>query len=211
MSTDHDRVSAGRPQGRRPGASSSRQTILDAARSRFARDGYAGSTIRKIADDAAVDASLVMQFFGTKEQLFAAVMSITPGALARMAEAFDGPTDTLGERVTRAYLGVWEGDPRDSEPLLAMLRAAISNEQASAQVREFVQERLLDARGSRLNNDTDMTLRAGIAASMLVGVIVGRRIVQVPALVNEDLEALIARIAPGIHAILTAQPELRQR
>ncbi len=35
--------------------------------------------------------------------------------------------------MTRAFLAVWEGDPRDSEPLLAMLRGAIANEQAATQ------------------------------------------------------------------------------
>ena len=33
----------------------------------------------------------------------------------------------------RAHLEVWEGIPEDSEPMMAMLRAAITNEQAGAQ------------------------------------------------------------------------------
>jgi AcrR family transcriptional regulator len=206
MSTDTGHPAPARPQGRRPGASTTRKLILDAARTLFAKDGYAGTTIRRIAEDAGVDASLVMQFFGSKEQLFGAVMSITPNALSQMANAFDGPVESLGERVTRAYLGVWEGDPEDSEPLVALLRAAVSNEQASEQVREFIQARLLESGDSQIV-DPDLVVRAGVASAMLVGVIVGRRIVQVPALVNEDLEALIARIAPAMQLILTHPPD----
>ena len=71
-----------------------------------------------------------MQFFGSKEELFAAVMSISPDALARLRTAFEGPDEHLGERVVRAFLDVWEGAPQDSEPLMAILRGAIGNEQA---------------------------------------------------------------------------------
>ncbi|WP_407542590.1 TetR family transcriptional regulator (plasmid) [Deinococcus radiomollis] len=192
-------------RGRRPGAGNSRQTILDAARARFAEDGYA-TTIRKIAADAGVNPALVMQFFRSKEDLFAAVMSISPGALSRIDQAFDGPEHGLGERVTRAHLTLWESDPQDSEALLAMLRAAVSTPQAAEQLREFIQARLLKQLGLRLHTDHDATVRAGLAASMLMGVIVGRRIVQVPALAAEDLESVIRMVAPGIQMVLTSRP-----
>lgn len=194
-------------RGRRPGASTTRQAILDAARARFAADGYAGTTIRRIAADAGVDASLVMQFFRSKDDLFGAVMSITPEALARLGSAFEGPDEHLGERVVRAFLGVWEGDARDSEPLMAMLRGAIVNEQAGEQLREFIQARLLDGTRSRPGDPDEAALRAGLASSMLVGIVVGRRIVGVPILAGADSETLIERIAPAIHNILTAAQE----
>jgi AcrR family transcriptional regulator len=191
------------PKGRRPGTSTTRQAILDAARARFAQDGYASATIRKIAADAGVDASLVIQFFGTKDDLFAAAMSISPEALARITSAFDGPEDTVGERVTRAFLDVWEGEPQDSEPLLAMLRGAISHEDAAAQMRDFIQARIAKGVSMRRDGDDDALLRVGLAASTLIGVIVGRRIVGVPALTNQDTESLIAVLAPAVQTILS--------
>src|SRR5271155_1399356 len=112
-------------RGRRPGTSTTRQTILDAARARFASDGFAATTIRRVAADAGVNASLVMQFFRSKDELFAAVMSISPEALGRFSTAFEGPDEHLGERVVGAFLDAWEGT--DSEPLMAMLRGAIAN------------------------------------------------------------------------------------
>jgi AcrR family transcriptional regulator len=192
-------------RGRRPGTSTTRQAILDAARARFACDGFAATTIRRVAADAGVDASLVMQFFGSKEELFAAVMSISPDALARLRTAFEGPDEHLGERVVRAFLDVWEGAPQDSEPLMAMLRGAIGNEQAGAQLREFIQARLLGGVGSD-GVDDDAVIRAGLASSMLVGIVVGRRIVGVPTLVDVDLETLVALVAPAVQSVLA--PEL---
>jgi AcrR family transcriptional regulator len=191
-------------RGRRPGASTSRQTILDAARARFACDGFAATTIRVIAADAGVDASLVMQYFRSKNELFAAVMSISPDALARLRTAFDGADDHLGERVVRAYLSVWEGAPEDSEPLMAMLRGAIVNEQAAAQLREFIQARLLDGITSRPADHHDAALRAGLASSMLVGIVLSRRIVGVPILANVDTETLVALVAPAVQSVLAS-------
>ena len=207
MSKDENSAVPSPRRGRRPGTSRTRQAILDAARARFAEDGYEAATIRKIAADARVDAALVMQFYRSKDELFGAVMSISPEALTRIAQAFDGPEHALGERVTRTILTLWEGDPQDSEPLLAMLRAAISNPQAAAQLREFIQARLLEQISSRLRNDHDATVRSGLASAMLMGIIVGRRIVQVPALVEEELETVIQMVAPAVQTILTARTE----
>lgn len=193
-----------RRRGRRPGVSTSRQAILDAARARFARDGYVATTIRQVAADAGVDAALVMQFFRSKDELFAAVMSVSPDTLARLAGAFDGADDHLGERVVRAFLDVWEGAAQDSQPLMAMLRGAVVNEQANTQLREFIQARLLNAVGSRAS-DADAVLRAGLASSMLVGLVVGRRIVGVPTLVDADTETLVAFVAPAIQNILAPE------
>jgi AcrR family transcriptional regulator len=190
-------------RGRRLGESGSKQAILAAARTRFADDGYAATTIRRVAADAGVNAALVMQFFRSKEELFAAVMSIPSSALSQIANAFDGPSQTLGERVTRALLGLWEGPPEESEPLLAMLRAAISNEHASLQLRDFVQKRLLETIGPKLGNHPDSTIRAGLASAMLVGVIFGRRMLQIPALADEAQERVIRLIGPAIQIMLT--------
>ncbi|HEX5253181.1 MAG TPA: TetR family transcriptional regulator [Mycobacterium sp.] len=190
-------------RGRRPGVSRTRRTILDAARARFASDGFAATTIRQVAADAEVDASLVMQFFRSKDQLFGEVMSISPDTLARLSAAFEGPDDSLGERVVRAFLDVWEGNPHESDPLVAMLRGAIVNEHARAQLREFIQARLLD--GARSRAIDDAVLRAGLASSMLVGLIVGRRIVGVPALAHADRDKLVALAAPAIQSVLTSK------
>src|SRR5205823_8857187 len=58
--------------GRRPGAGATRERILAAARSHFARDGYEGATIRGIAAAAKVDPKLVLHYFESQEGGFIA-------------------------------------------------------------------------------------------------------------------------------------------
>jgi AcrR family transcriptional regulator len=183
------------------GPAATRTAILDAARVRFATDGFTSSTIRKIAADAGVDPSLVMQYFGSKDDLFASVMDLGPNTMSRISDAFTGPDDSIGERVTRAFLEVWDGDPVVSQPLQALLRAAIGNAEATVQLRGLIQKRVIDDLSPGLR-DGDMATRIEIASSMLVGIVVGRQLVKIEALVQQDREALIAYIAPGIQAIL---------
>ena len=53
-------------------ADQTKAVILAAARERFAESGYEAATIRAIAADANIDPSMVMRYFGNKDQLFAA-------------------------------------------------------------------------------------------------------------------------------------------
>lgn len=186
--------------GRRAGSASTRATVLAAATARFAQDGYTATTIRGIAVDAGVDPSQVMQFFGSKDELFAAVMAIPPSALRRFDAAFDGPQAHLGERVVRAFLEAWEQEPAESKPLMAMLRSAVDNEGANTRLRDFIQARLMH--NSDQSDGEERALRAGLAAAMLVGVITSRQIVKVPAVRGADHATVIATVGPAIQTIL---------
>jgi AcrR family transcriptional regulator len=203
-------IALGSDTARAVGPTVTRNAILDAARVRFATDGFTSSTIRKIAADAGVDPSLVMQYFGSKDELFASVMDLGPNTMSRISDAFTGPHDSIGERVTRAFLEVWDGDPLVSQPLQALLRAAIGNAQATVQLRGLIQKRVIDDLSPPLR-DGDMAIRIEIASSMLVGIVVGRQLVKIEALVQQDREALIAYIAPGIQAILGPGPPASSR
>lgn len=197
MTSDDKTVTPGR-RGRRPGPSTTRGVVLDAARARFASDGFTATTIRLIATDAGVDASQVMQFYRSKDELFAAVLAIPPAALERFDTAFEGPDEHLGERVVRAFLTAWQGAPAESEPLMAMLRGAIVNDSASERLSDFIESRLL--RGS--HGRPDAALRAGLAAAMLVGIVTGRQVIAVPTLVAVSTEELVAVVGPAIQQIL---------
>ncbi len=79
MSDKRRRSSTRTPRtGRRPGESSSRQDILDAAQRLFAARGYQGATMRAIAAEAGVDAALIVHFFGNKRALLAEAAPPTP-------------------------------------------------------------------------------------------------------------------------------------
>ncbi|MES3001843.1 MAG: TetR family transcriptional regulator [Pseudomonadota bacterium] len=191
-------------RGRRPGPGSTRQAVLDAARARFASDGFVATTIRLIAADAQVDVSQVMQFFKSKDELFAAVMAVPASALQRFNTLYEGPDEHLGERVVRAFLTAWEGVPEESEPLMATLRGAIVNDQARGQLRDFIQARL--QAGTVERHASDAALRAGLATSLLMGMVLCRRVIGVPVLVAVEPEELVALISPAIQTILVPQP-----
>lgn len=174
--------------------------MLAAASARFASDGYAATTIRRIATDAGVDPSQVMQFFGSKDALFAAVMAVPASALTRFDTAFEGPSEHLGERVVRAFLEAWEAPGEKSEPLMAMLRGAVVSEEANTQLRDFIQARL--EHGAGVVDHDDRALRAGLAAAMLVGIITSRRIIGVPTLVAADHDLIVATVGPAIQSVL---------
>ena len=70
------------PRPRRRDAASTRQLLLDAARRRFARDGYAATTVRDIADDAGVNVALISRYFDSKEGLFEACLAAAVDELA---------------------------------------------------------------------------------------------------------------------------------
>lgn len=194
-----------RRPGRRIGSGNSRQAVLEAARGCFARDGFSATTMRRVATDAGVDVSMVMQFFGSKDGLFAAALDIPASALAKLGQVFQGAGEQLGERVVRAFLEAWEGEPQEAEPLMAMLRNAMVNEQARLHLRDYIASRL--ALGGHENLGPDARLRAGLALSMLVGIVTGRQIIGVPVLAQADRETLVEMVAPAIQqTLLPAQP-----
>lgn len=207
--TAQENKASGRRRGRPPGTESTRKTVLEAARRRFAADGFTATTIRAIAADANVDASQVMQFFRSKDELFAAVMSVPPTVLALFDTAFEGPDEHLGERVVRAYLQAWEGSPEESEPLMAMLRGAIVNENASTQLADFIQSRLVHGSCGRAAAESEAALRAGLASAMLVGLVTSRRIIGVPLLTGADTEVIVRIVAPVIQEILAPRDSRR--
>ena len=63
-------------RGRRPAGSGTREAILAAASRAFAEQGYPRTTLRGIARDAGVDTRLVTHYFGSKQDLFVAVVEL---------------------------------------------------------------------------------------------------------------------------------------
>ena len=64
-----------KPRSARPrDAAATKATILECAVREFAERGYDGARIERIVDAAGVNVSLAYQYFGSKEQMFIAVM-----------------------------------------------------------------------------------------------------------------------------------------
>src|SRR5205809_2273376 len=153
--------------GRRPGPTTSREAILEAARRQFAEAGYELTSIRSIATDAGVNAALVVHFFGSKEQLFRAAVAwpFDPAELG--PRILDRGPAGLGERVARTFFTVWD-DPETGPQLLALLRSAMTNENFARLLREFVVTQLFQPMMDVVEG-SDRALREELAAAHLLG------------------------------------------
>ncbi|GAA4794780.1 TetR family transcriptional regulator [Actinomycetospora chlora] len=192
---------AGR-RGRRPGDSGTRAAILDAARARFAGEGFRGATVRAIAGDAGVDPALVMHYFGTKQALFVAAMEF-PLDPAQVVPHLVGPgIDGLGERLVRFLIGVID-ELGEANPMLGLVRSAVSHPDAARMMREFLGEAILDRVAAAIEADRPR-LRADLCASQIVGILVARQILALPELAAADRELLIGVYGATIQRYLTA-------
>ncbi len=182
--------------------------MLSAAKTRFARDGYEKTTLRAIADDARVDASMVLYLFGSKEQLFRESLRlvIDPDVLVAALTGDDGDGADIGTRMVRTYLGVWEA-PDSAETMRAMLASATSNTDAHAAFREFMQGYVLTAVSGVLGGGGQARLRAMLAASSLVGTAMLRYVIEVPPLSELAAEDVVRLVAPTVTRYLTADAD----
>jgi AcrR family transcriptional regulator len=194
-------VSAAARPGRRPGTSGSREDILTAARAAFARDGYAGTSVRAIARDAAVDQSLVHHFFGTKEKLLLAAVAFPVDPALALPLLLAGDRASLGQRLAACYVGLLE-EPATRAPAVALLQAATTNEQAARLLRTFITEQVIGRLVAALDVP-DGALRATLVGSQLVGMAVVRYVVCVEPLASAPPETVVAALAPTLQRYLT--------
>lgn len=185
--------------GRRPGQSQTREHILAAARELFAERGYAGATVRAIAAQAGVNPAMLRHFFGTKQGVFVAAMEFPFNPAVLVPEILDGSPEKAGERLVRMVLQLFSGDSERRAPFLALLRSANTDEQASRMMREFLVDSVLST-VSESRGISEMRVAALVA--QLMGLIMLRSVVQVPALVEAGDEELVELIAPTIQRYL---------
>jgi AcrR family transcriptional regulator len=183
--------------GRRPGNQDTRGQIITAARQAFAEKGFAGASMRAIAAEAAVDPALIHHYFDSKQQLFLATVALPlelPGIVQKVAA---GGRDDLGERLVRTVLGVWDSELQPS--LVAAIRTTLTDPALTRSVGEFL---ALEVIGQVLRRDDlpaeEANRRAGLIASQILGLLMGRYVLRMPVLANRRTEDLIAEIGPTV-------------
>jgi AcrR family transcriptional regulator len=189
--------------GRRPGSSTSREAILAAARRLFAERGYAGTSMRAIATEAGVDASLIVHFFGSKSGLLSEAVEWPFDPEEQMARIAARGRRHVGEELARLVVRTWDREG-DRNVIVTLLRAATFEPAAAELVREFFQRRLYPPLMRALATP-DPELRANLAASQLIGLGITRYVLRLEPLASMSEDEVVGWLAPTLQRYLTGR------
>ncbi|MGW5612864.1 TetR/AcrR family transcriptional regulator [Streptomyces sp. NPDC003877] len=182
--------------GARRRAEDTRGAILTAARERFATDGYDRATIRAIARDARIDPSMVMRYYGNKEGLFAAAVSID----LSMPDLAALPREDVGQALVTHFLGMWE----ENEVLTALLRVGVTNSAGAERMQSVFRDQLVPVARAVCPDPQQASTRAGLCAAQLLGLALARYVLRFPPAVGLAREEIVAWLAPTLQRYLTA-------
>lgn len=216
-STAHPRTSSPDPgtaptergTGRTRDADNTRRLLLQAARRRFARDGYTGTTVREIAADAGVNVSLINRYFSSKEGLFEACLR---RVVADLDPAVDVPADTevrTVEQILETILSQLTVLSTDDHPLHLLLLLRSSGDERADQIRrdtlKSFAEGMAVAAGWEQGRDDgpELLLRAQVALSVALGIVLLRSSTGLEPLSSATADELRAPLGATLHALLS--------
>jgi AcrR family transcriptional regulator len=194
-----DEMSAGQPRrrrGRRPGNSGAREAILAAARAAFARDAYAGASLRAIAREADVDPALISHYFGSKAGLFIAATDWPFDPQDGVRATVAGGREEAGRRLAEFFFDHWS-IPEKRISVLGLMQAAFTDPTVAALLREFFVDEVFEPMLIELGAD-QIPLRAGLLATQLHGIILSRYVLDVLSQDTVTDATAIAAIAPTL-------------
>jgi AcrR family transcriptional regulator len=192
--TRHGRTEDNEPPARR--SDTTRATILDAARERFAADGYERATIRAIARDARIDPSMVMRYYGNKEGLFAAAVTVD----LALPDLTGHPREEIGRVLVAHFLAMWE----ENEVLTALLRVGVTNQAGAERMQGIFRDQLLPVARRVCPDPEQAPARAALVATQVLGLALTRYVLRFPPAVALHREEVVAWLAPTIQRYLTA-------
>lgn len=103
------------------------QEILDAALRCLGRDGYAATSLSKVADEAGVSKRMVLYYFDSREALFVALTkSIGRRLIRQLEEAIAGAQDP-SEVVHTGFGMLWEAITSDRALLIGLFGVTIES------------------------------------------------------------------------------------
>ena len=157
--------------------------MLAAAHARFVQESYENVGLRDIASAVGVDVALVSRYFGSKEELFRAV-------LGRGENKAILPPDMTNAEVpaylARLFAQEEGGSNEHVERLLIILRSA-SSPVASKIVREALREDVLQPLAQKLGGDEEK-LSASMAMAVWMGMTIMRTVMSVEPLCSREAD-----------------------
>ena len=173
-------------------AAQTRDDILRAARARFGSDGYDRTTIRTVAADVGIDPALVIRYFGSKQDLFAAAAEFTLN-LPDLSALNPGE---VADALLPSFFAVWEED----STFVALLRAAMTSPTAAETMRR---SSLVKSPRLWLAITPDHPAeRAGLMGAFVIGLATTRYVLANPAIAELSHEELSQWASPVIHQLL---------
>jgi AcrR family transcriptional regulator len=169
--------------------------ILEAARELFAEAGFEKTTIRAVAARAGIDPALVMQYYGNKEGLFAAAARWQVDQKRIGSAALEDIPFTALDDLFQGF-----EDPEKRDASIALMRNCLTHDSALGIVRDDV---LCETQAmiAKTIGGADAELRAGVLASTMMGLVLGRYLLQLPALAGasrEDVERILLPVLERI-------------
>lgn len=194
----------GRPRRDAAGEGGARDDIVRAARRAFAERGYDDVSLRAVARDAGVDPALIHHYFPDKAELFAATMAIPIRPDRIVAEILAGPRDAIGASIVRTIVTRFE-DPGVRGPVLTLVRTALGHEFAARMLRQFLLREVLHRIAETLELP-DGELRAGFAATQIIGLIIARYGIRIGPLAEASPDEVVAQVGPVVQWHLLHEP-----
>jgi len=171
--------------------------ILQIARQLFAEEGFDRATIRAVAQRAGVDPALVMQYFGSKEGLFAAAMKgAHGGGMLRDAERDEIPVAAMHDLFAKF-------EETDREAAAALARNFLTHPEAHRIMRDDVMCSLITGLAGKIGGP-DAELKAALVMSCTVGLALSRYLLQIPGLADADRADIERLLEPALRALLDA-------
>jgi AcrR family transcriptional regulator len=176
----------------RRSSAETKAVILAAAKERFYRSGFERATIRAIAADADIDPSMVMRYFGSKDQLFAAAADFD----LQIPDLSGVDRENVGAKLVDYFMERWERD----EALVVLLRSSSSNEGAAQRMREIFAGQLMPAVAGM--NLARPERRASLVATQMLGLALCRYVLRLPPIVEMSHQEVVAWLGPTVQRYL---------
>ena len=185
-----------RRRGPRAAGDDTREAILETARDQFGTLGYRATTLRGVGSAAGVDPRLVLHYFGSKRELFSAAVRLPVDPAALIEQVFANDATGVAEGVARALIGILE-DPETRQRALAVIRAAATEPEAAAIIREILTQEALVPLTAAIARDQPQ-LRASLIGSSFVGLAMARYVVALEPLASTPSDEVVRAFTPVI-------------
>ena len=179
------------PKTRAAKRAATAKRILEAAQVEFGDHGLEGTTVRAIAQRAGVDPSLVIQHYGSKNDLFAIAIQL--------------PRESTEDDVAQHLFEVL--DVRLDEPppeTRALVRSMLTAPEATRAMKKFLDERVRNL--ARTSADADAELRAALTVSSILGLTIARHFLKLDALADISEPQIEAVLRPWLTAAFDNGP-----